>query len=239
MSATLELVAPAVERPTLTFARLLSRQPDLDEATRLVVAMMSWPVGVDGCFIVRSNGDGFDVLGSHVESQRSGEYPLASLATSIDAIAHAAEQAPAVWTDTTPPMAAWELNGDQRVELVVMLRDPLAADDVLARIGDLVDILSVYVAGILAAVDPRNNARRARHLTTAPKLTPRQLQTLQLIERNFTMRQIASRIGFSESTIRMESLAIYRALGVHDRRGAVSVGRKLGLLEPERESALV
>lgn len=170
-----------------------------------------------------------------VIAHRTPPTSLDGLAAAIDAIAHQAQTAPAVWADGEPPMAAWELNGDQQVELVIMLRDSTDADGVLARVGDLVDILSVYVAGILAAVDPRNNARRARHLTTAPQLTPRQLQTLQLIERNLTMRQIASRIGFSESTVRMESLAIYRALGVHDRRGAVSVGRKLGLLEPDSE----
>jgi len=73
-------------------------------------------------------------------------------------------------------------------------------------------------------------------VTSAPDLSERQLQTLRLLERNFTMRQIAARIGFSESTVRMQSLAIYRALGVHDRRGAVSMGRTLGLLGPDGEA---
>lgn len=124
----------------------------------------------------------------------------------------------------------------QRVQLVVRFTEPLPDQIVRERVGDLVAVIGVYIAGLLAAADPRSPAHRSRQVTTAPNLSKRQLQTLQLIERNFTMRQIASRIGFSESTVRMESLAIYRALGVHDRRGAVSVGRKLGLLGPERES---
>lgn len=131
-------------------------------------------------------------------------------------------------------MAAWSLNA--RTELVIRLAEPTPDVVVSERIGDLVPVIGVYVAGILAASDPRNHVRRTRQVTTAPNLSARQQQILRLIENNFTMRQIASRIGFSESTVRMESLAIYRALGVHDRRGAVSVGRKLGLLGPEREA---
>ena len=44
------------------------------------------------------------------------------------------------------------------------------------------------------------------------------------------MQQIAGRIGFSESTVRIDSLAIYRALGVHDRHQAVATGVLLGLI---------
>ena len=143
---------------------------------------------------------------------------------------------PEFWTQpldpTATPMAAWPLGNGHDATLVLMLSEPRDSETVMSRVGDLIDILAVYIAGILAASDPRNGMRRNRHVTSAPNLSDRQLQTLQLIERNLTMRQIASRIGFSESTVRMESLAIYRALGVHDRREAVAVGRKLGLLEP-------
>ena len=120
--------------------------------------------------------------------------------------------------------------------MVVLLADQISPPLVEQRVSDLVDILAVYVAGVLAASDPRNRSRRLRQVTSAPDLSERQLQTLRLLERNFTMRQIAARIGFSESTVRMESLAIYRALGVHDRRGAVSMGRTLGLLGPDGEA---
>ena len=59
-------------------------------------------------------------------------------------------------------------------------------------------------------------------------LSERQSRILELMAHDLTMQQIASRIGFSDSTVRMESLAIYRALGVHDRhqrrRGRAVVG---------------
>lgn len=230
MTATLEL--PQTERPTLALARLLANRPDLDEAARLLVALLCWPIGAEGCYIVRSTGSGFDVLGRYVESTRGTVD--AALATDIDRLVQIAEHKPEFWTrpldpDATP-MAAWPLGNGHDATLVLLLSEPRDAETVLARVGDLIDIFAVYIAGILAASDPRNGVRRNRHVTSAPNLSDRQLQTLQLIERNLTMRQIASRIGFSESTVRMESLAIYRALGVHDRREAVAVGRKLGLL---------
>lgn len=232
MTATLEL--PQTERPTLALARLLANRPDLDEAARLLVALLCWPIGAEGCYIVRSTGSGFDVLGRYVESTRAAVD--AALATDIDRLVQIAESKPEFWTQpldpTATPMAAWPLGNGHDATLVLMLSEPRDSETVMSRVGDLIDILAVYIAGILAASDPRNGMRRNRHVTSAPNLSDRQLQTLQLIERNLTMRQIASRIGFSESTVRMESLAIYRALGVHDRREAVAVGRKLGLLEP-------
>ena len=240
MSATLELTAPTTERPVLTLARLLANQPDLDETARLLTALTCWPVGAESCFFVRANGSGFDLLAGYTDPLRSALEPDGRLIPSIDAIAHATDDGPAIWSEPTDsdvvPMAAWPLNGSHDLRLVLVLNDHIDASIVTARLSELLDIVAVYVAGMLAANDPRNNGRRIRHVTSAPSLSPRQLQTLQLIERNFTMRQIAARIGFSESTVRMESLAIYRALGVHDRRGAVSVGRKLGLLGPEREA---
>jgi DNA-binding NarL/FixJ family response regulator len=44
-------------------------------------------------------------------------------------------------------------------------------------------------------------------------------------------KAIAQRIGYSESTVRHESMAIYRILGVPDRRTACLVARTRGLLD--------
>lgn len=237
MTLTAEPIAPMTERPALTFARMLMNRPDFDEAARLMVALLCWPIGADGCYIVQSNDSGFSTLGSYV--QRPDASTDGSLKPIIARAAQAAATStPALWTAPLdghrPPIAAWSLASD--TELVVLLGDPVAPPMVAERVGDLVAILSVYVAGILAASDPRNRTRRLRQVTSAPDLSERQLQTLRLLDRNLTMRQIAGRIGFSESTVRMESLAIYRALGVHDRRGAVSMGRTLGLLGPDGEA---
>jgi len=61
-------------------------------------------------------------------------------------------------------------------------------------------------------------------------LTARQLEILRWMSEGMTNRQIAARICFSESTVRLESMAIYRILGVHSRGEAVAAARESGLL---------
>jgi DNA-binding CsgD family transcriptional regulator len=61
-------------------------------------------------------------------------------------------------------------------------------------------------------------------------LTPRQVEILRWMSEGMTNRQIAARICFSESTVRLESMAIYRLLGVRTRGQAVEVARQAGLL---------
>jgi DNA-binding CsgD family transcriptional regulator len=61
-------------------------------------------------------------------------------------------------------------------------------------------------------------------------LTERQRAILHAMAIGLTNRQIASRINFSESTVRMESMAIYRTYGVHSRAAAVAAARTAGHL---------
>jgi DNA-binding CsgD family transcriptional regulator len=48
-------------------------------------------------------------------------------------------------------------------------------------------------------------------------LTPRQSKVLDLVTQDLTYQQIASRLGFSESTISKEAMQIFRKLGVSNR----------------------
>ena len=122
-----------------------------------------------------------------------------------------------------PAWCAWALGApgpDAAVLLLFVTTSPEPAV-VRARADRVVDLLAVAVAG--------------RHpLPGGARLSTRQLSVLRHLAEDLTMRQIASRIGFSESTVRMESLAIYRVLGVHDRHEAVSVGVTSGLIAPAR-----
>jgi DNA-binding CsgD family transcriptional regulator len=62
------------------------------------------------------------------------------------------------------------------------------------------------------------------------RLTPRQQAILQAMDKGWTNGQIARSIGFSESTVRTESMRIYRYFGVHARLEAVSAARRTGEL---------
>ena len=68
-------------------------------------------------------------------------------------------------------------------------------------------------------------------------LTPRQTTILHLLADGLTNPQIATRIGFSDSTVRQETMAIYRFLGASGRREASRIAAMRGLLA--HESAIV
>jgi DNA-binding CsgD family transcriptional regulator len=65
---------------------------------------------------------------------------------------------------------------------------------------------------------------------TFDELTPRQSEIVHAMSLGRTNRQIARQIAFSESTVRLESMAIYRHFGVHSREDAVIAARESGLL---------
>ena len=61
-------------------------------------------------------------------------------------------------------------------------------------------------------------------------LTARQISVLKLIAEGHTNADIADEIGFSVSTVRHETMALYRFFGVGGREGAVRVAKARGIL---------
>jgi DNA-binding NarL/FixJ family response regulator len=62
------------------------------------------------------------------------------------------------------------------------------------------------------------------------ELTARQLRVLSLMAKGMTNGQIARVLAFSESTVRQETMAIYRTLQVKGRAEAIAFGRSHGLI---------
>jgi DNA-binding CsgD family transcriptional regulator len=62
-------------------------------------------------------------------------------------------------------------------------------------------------------------------------LTSRQVRILDLMADGMVNVEIARELMLSESTIRQETIRIYRALGVHNRTEASKKGRALGLIK--------
>ena len=70
------------------------------------------------------------------------------------------------------------------------------------------------------------------NLTRADELTTRQIQIIRLMAGGMNNREIAGEVLVSESTVRQESIKIYRSLSVSNRQEAVAKARLLGLVEP-------
>lgn len=62
------------------------------------------------------------------------------------------------------------------------------------------------------------------------QLTTRQIQIVQLIGAGLTNGRIGKDLALSESTIRQETIKIYKSLGVSGRDEAVSAAKKMGLV---------
>jgi LuxR family transcriptional regulator, regulator of acetate metabolism len=69
-------------------------------------------------------------------------------------------------------------------------------------------------------------------LTTAPHLTPRQLQVLRLLSEGRSTDEIATELGLRPTTVRNYIANLLAALGVHTRLQAVIAARRTGLIEP-------
>ena len=138
------------------------------------------------------------------------------------------------------PVAVWPLALPQeRVgALVLHLAGPVDEASLRIDVSGIVAVLALYLSltgGTDPAsgngADPHARGSSATRAAEAPeRLSDRQLEILRLIARGMTNPQISHRIGFSESTVRQESMAIYRFLGVNGRRDAVRVAHARGIL---------
>ena len=63
-----------------------------------------------------------------------------------------------------------------------------------------------------------------------PDLTERQMRILELLAKGMTNPQISRQVGYSESTVRQETMAIYRYFGVSGRHEAVRMAGLRGML---------
>jgi LuxR family transcriptional regulator, maltose regulon positive regulatory protein len=61
-------------------------------------------------------------------------------------------------------------------------------------------------------------------------LTEREVAVLRLLRGSLTLPEIAAELELSPDTIKTHTRVIYRKLGVHNRREAVSRGQQTGIL---------
>lgn len=70
----------------------------------------------------------------------------------------------------------------------------------------------------------------------AAALSERELEVLRLIALGRTNAQIAKELAYSESTIKQDTIRIFRVLGVKSRKDAVLAAKTLGLIAETKDS---
>ncbi len=73
----------------------------------------------------------------------------------------------------------------------------------------------------------------ARHVSSAERLTPREIEVLACLRTPMTFAEIAEQLGISVNTFKTHQRAIYRKLGAANRRDAI---RLANLPAPERDT---
>lgn len=130
--------------------------------------------------------------------------------------------------------------GEQPLVAIPLLRDAIPVgclglvlnDDAQGlpfheRLIPILSKLGTYCLTTLAFTPSKGSNREAN----GEDLTSRQIQILDFMAEGLVNAEIAMKLMLSESTIRQETVRIYRALGVPNRSEAAKKGRALGLIK--------
>ena len=138
------------------------------------------------------------------------------------------------------PTMVWPLTlGTQRLgSLQMQFAEPVTREAVTPVFAATAPILGLYVSLRSPSTAPVETERpqsapRSGNGQVDAELSPRQVRILHLLAEGLTNPQIAARIGFSDSTVRQETMAIYRFLGADGRREAVHIAGLRGLLNEQ------
>lgn len=124
----------------------------------------------------------------------------------------------------------------------VSFESPHFAKEAIGPMETMADVLALYFSGRDTRVvvddaiecEPISQAFNAQVTpVTSVELSERQVTVLRLLAAGLTYDQIARRIGYSNSTVRMELLKMYRMLGVSSRMDAVMKAVSLDLVDHE------
>lgn len=124
-------------------------------------------------------------------------------------------------------------NGDQYIHWALPVILPggscyvlhlLAPNPVIQK--ELIEVFLSAFAFLIIKCDGNNHESNSNHNSSnnnhaQTTLSDRQREILRLASQNLTYAQIGRRMGFSESTIKQESMKIFRILGVHNKTEAL------------------
>lgn len=82
----------------------------------------------------------------------------------------------------------------------------------------------------LRAMEPETSPARSDNLSVGERLTPRELEVLQLIAAGLPNKTIALRLDISDHTVKFHVSSVLAKLGASSRTEAVSTAARLGLL---------
>ena len=117
--------------------------------------------------------------------------------------------------------------------MLLVMGPEMATPPVSEPVAQLLSKLGAFFVEVRPRLSLQTRANGHGH-HTPQQLTTRQIQIVQLIGASLTNGQIGRELSLSESTIRQETIKIYKAMGVSGRDEAVAAAKKLGLVPKTR-----
>lgn len=235
-------------RLTLDMVRFLMTRPTMDQVAQQLVMNLAaahrpryaliGAIGSDGFLhLVGSFGAPAEALEDHRNLSLWSSSPMAgALRTGQPETLLTAEAARETYPNLLAephPAVVWPLRlPSQRVgALHLAFTDSVDSSALLFDLGGVVAVLALYLSLVDPPAEDKVEQPPAKPAAENLPLTERQLTILGLMAKGLTNPQIATRIGFSESTVRQETMAIYRRYGASGRREAVALAVMHGVLE--------
>ena len=112
---------------------------------------------------------------------------------------------------------------------LLLLLDPCVSESPISEIT--FDVIS-KMGSFFVEVKPTKDTQKslARSSITPSKLTPRQIEIISLAAKGLTNGEIGRKISVSESTVRQETIKIYRNLAADGRSEAIAKAKLLSLI---------
>jgi len=239
----------------LGMVRFLMTRPTCEQICQQLVLSLLTRHEPRQCVIALFGADGsLHAVGEFgLAKQQIGSVARVSLWDAVP-LADAVRTGEPIVVDGPDPLVAWPLSlPSQRVGAlqVTFARQP-SEEELRADVTGIAAVLALYLSlltsiaatpdraiEILGAADGSGGfpvgelavLQRPPSSKQAPaSLSPRQMQILELMASGMTNSQIAKRIGYSESTVRQETMVIYRYFGVGGRQEAVHQAQVRGVL---------
>ena len=115
--------------------------------------------------------------------------------------------------------------------LVLRFSDPVTSQDAVEEIARSYAVaLSLYLSLLHQKIAQASHSLVERGDTGSDQLSQRQISILRGMVEGKTNHELANELGFSVSTVRHETMRIYQALAVSDRKEAAKKALSLALI---------
>lgn len=125
------------------------------------------------------------------------------------------------------------IRGNAPIGAVALVLEPSVVQNPIdVEVLKILDKISGYWLGTVNENAEANPILKPSQRPEGFALTSRQIQIIQFMSEGLVNAQIAPKLLVSESTVRQETVRIYRELGVANRQEAAAKARTLGLIKP-------